>query len=806
MEFAIRGWTRNTWLILLCAFICLAYVTPTQAQDAPDPVKAIGDFLSRIIAPANTSSAAVDKPAGASTVTRTIDSSSPTTGETRNLTISSTGKRIALVIGNDAYQKVTRLQKAGNDATTMARELRSAGFDTTLHRDLNYQDMVRAVEVFSNRINGGDQVVVFFAGHGVQIKTGSYLLPVDIEASSESQVEKTAYGLVDLTDKLSGAKASFALVMVDACRDNPLKTNGRSVGGNRGLSAIEPPKGQIVVYSASKGQQALDRLDNSDNDPNGVFTREFIKSMKKPGVKIEDLVRQVQDSVETLAQSVHHEQRPAIYNESRGNFYFFGPTTVQVQGGQSGSMATDPETQTWDAAQSVHSVAAYQTYLDTYPQGRYASAARIKLGALKQPTAPSAPFVAGKPPSSTNTDPETAFWNEVKTSGLREYLDAYFKQYPKGKYQSLARIELKKLDEADKAQLVRGQAEKQQAEQTAWVDAKAANSADAYAAYLSSYPRGHYAALAQVAQKKLQRDAADQQRQDVARQQRAQIEAAQREESEHWRKAETATDTAIVQTYLSSYPTGAHADQARVRLAELKKAEAEMRPGKVFKDCADCPEMVALPAGSFDMGENGETHRVTLKNLAMGKTEITQGQWQAVMGSNPSEFKQCGRECPVDKVSWNDAQSFIQMLNAKTGKSYRLPSESEWEYACRAGSRQEYCGGDSVDAVALYGAYAAPIGNSAKTTNRVGGKQANVWGLYDMSGNVWEWTQDCWNENYGGAPSDGSAWLTGTCGRRVLRGGSWNYELQDSRAANRIRADAAYRNDSIGFRLARMLP
>ena len=232
-------------------------------------------------------------------------------------------KRLALVMGNDNYTSVTKLQKAGNDATAMARELKAAGFAVQLHKDLNYRGMVKAVEVFANSITGGDEVVVFFAGHGVQIRNGSYLLPTDIEASSEKEVEKTAYELLALTDMISEAKPAFSLVMIDACRDNPLKAGGRSVGNARGLSAIEPPKGQMVVYSASRGQQALDRLTDSDANPNSVFTREFIQKMAMPGVKIDDILRDVQDSVESLAKTVNHDQRPAIYNEARGNFYFF---------------------------------------------------------------------------------------------------------------------------------------------------------------------------------------------------------------------------------------------------------------------------------------------------------------------------------------------------------------------------------------------------------------------------------------------------------------------------------------------------
>ena len=291
-------------------------------------------------------------------------------------------KRVALVMGNDNYTSVSKLQKAGNDATAMARELKNAGFTVQLHKDLNYRGMVRAVEAFTNNITGGDEVVVFFAGHGVQIKNGSYLLPTDIEANSESEVEKTAYELLALTDKISEAKPAFSLVMVDACRDNPLKSKGRSIGNARGLSAIEPPKGQMVVYSASRGQQALDRLSDKDPNPNGVFTREFITQMQKPGVRIEDIMRSVQDSVETLARSVSHEQRPAVYNEARGNIYFFGPTTVQVAPAQQKLDTNALELALWDSAKTATTIAEVQAYLNRFPNGFFAEMARARIVAL----------------------------------------------------------------------------------------------------------------------------------------------------------------------------------------------------------------------------------------------------------------------------------------------------------------------------------------------------------------------------------------------------------------------------------------
>ena len=295
-------------------------------------------------------------------------------------------KRIALVMGNDNYQHVAKLQKAGNDAVAMATELRAAGFEVVLHKDLNYRGMVKAMESLYASITGGDEVVVFFAGHGVQIKNGSFLLPTDIEATSESEVEKTAYGLNDMMDHLGQAKATFSLVLLDACRDNPLKTKGRNVGGTaRGLGPPDPPKGQMVVYSASRGQQALDRLSDADNHPNSVFTREFISRMRKPGLKLEELVREIQDSVERLARTVSHEQRPAMYNEARGNFYFFGPNAGSSSAAASGAGIINEalrEDRFWEDTKSAGNHDGFEAYLDQYPKGRYANLARANINRL----------------------------------------------------------------------------------------------------------------------------------------------------------------------------------------------------------------------------------------------------------------------------------------------------------------------------------------------------------------------------------------------------------------------------------------
>ena len=197
------------------------------------------------------------------------------------------------------------------------------------------------------------------------------------------------------------------------------------------------------------------------------------------------------------------------------------------------------------------------------------------------------------------------------------------------------------------------------------------------------------------------------------------------------------------------------------------------------------------------MGEPFKTHPVTISQpFAIGKFEVTQAQWKTIMGSNPSKFSNCGDNCPVENVSWNDAQKFIQRLNTKTGKQYRLPSEAEWEAACRGGETKQYCGSDDAQSVAWY---------DESSTLPVGQKQANAFGLYDMSGNVWEWVEDGWHNNYDGAPSDGTA-RQGYDSRHVIRGGSWHFDQWIRHAADRNWNLPSDRYSTLGFRLARTLP
>jgi formylglycine-generating enzyme required for sulfatase activity len=239
---------------------------------------------------------------------------------------------------------------------------------------------------------------------------------------------------------------------------------------------------------------------------------------------------------------------------------------------------------------------------------------------------------------------------------------------------------------------------------------------------------------------------------------------------------------------------------------QTKKVTPNATAGVVIKDCAACPEMVVIPAGSFVMGSNygiheQPTHLVNLRSFLMGKTEVTQEQWEAVMGNNPSKNR--GLMLPVEQVSWDDIQQFIAKLNQRTGQKYRLPSEAEWEYAARAGTTTEWSHGNDESKLGNYAWYGQ---DSKSKTQAVGQKLPNSFGLFDLHGNVWEWTQDCWHAYYVKAPTDGSAWTTAcTDNRRVLRGGSWYYNPTFLRSAHRHGDNPDNRNLTFGFRLARDL-
>lgn len=231
--------------------------------------------------------------------------------------------RKALVIGNDSYKYVAQLSNAREDAKTMAENLKNVGYQVTLKLDVTEKELKASLRQFKGQVESGDEVAFFYAGHGVQLANSNYLVPIDVAGEAEDQLRDEAIALQRLLDDMNDKKVKFTLAMVDACRDNPFKSSGRALGGNtRGLAPTTAATGQMIVFSAGTGQQALDKLGPSDKNKNGVFTRVFVKEMQKPGVSIDRVVRNVRTEVVNLAKSVGHDQVPAIYDQVVGEFYF----------------------------------------------------------------------------------------------------------------------------------------------------------------------------------------------------------------------------------------------------------------------------------------------------------------------------------------------------------------------------------------------------------------------------------------------------------------------------------------------------
>ncbi len=291
-----------------------------------------------------------------------------------------------------------------------------------------------------------------------------------------------------------------------------------------------------------------------------------------------------------------------------------------------------------------------------------------------------------------------------------------------------------------------------------------------------------------------------------------------------WRLAVSADDAIRVLSLLST-PTG--------HLTNLSAVPAGFSfpgtgTGQTFRDCPECPEMVALPSGSFRMGclsndgscspDEFPVHGVTIaRPFALGVYEVTFVQWDACVAAGG-----CGGHRPYDRgwsrgdrlvigdrpvinVSWEDAQLYVQWLSRRTGHGYRLPSESEWEYAARSGTSTKYWWGDGVG-VSRANCDGCGSRWDDRSTAPVGSFAASPWGLHDMHGNVWEWVGDCWNGSHEGAPADGSARNSRDCAEGVLRGGSWNDIPRHLRSANRLRyLPGDWNYNVIGFRVARTL-
>ena len=275
-------------------------------------------------------------------------------------------ERRALVVGIDTYEAVEVLQKARNDAKSVAAALETSGFQTKLVLDPDRLGLLTVLTEFTNSLVPGDEVVFYFAGHGIEVSGRNYLLAADIpavEPGSELIVTESGLAVDRVLDMLAAREVQVSVLILDACRKNPFpKKNARSVGGTRGLAAMDPPEGAFILYSAGSGQEALDRLNDADPNPNSVFTRILLPLLTEPGLEVPNMARRVRGEVRELAQSIRHEQFPAIYDQLDGSF-------ALMKGKPRQFVASDPciaARADWELVAGSNSLAAIDAYIGTH--------------------------------------------------------------------------------------------------------------------------------------------------------------------------------------------------------------------------------------------------------------------------------------------------------------------------------------------------------------------------------------------------------------------------------------------------------
>jgi formylglycine-generating enzyme required for sulfatase activity/uncharacterized caspase-like protein len=730
--------------------------------------------------------------------------------------------RAALVIGNSAYLDAP-LRNPVNDARAMRTALEACGFEVTLLTDVDKRAMEDAIRAFGDRIRSGAVGLFYFAGHGLQAEGSNFLIPVGARLGQESDIRYEGVDLGRVLDTMKAAGNKLNILILDACRNNPfaLAKGWRDVG-ERGLAQVKAPTGTLVAYATAPGATAAD-----GSGDNGLYTGAILLQLKEPGVSLLQTFQRVREQVLAGSQGA---QTPWESNSTVGDF-FFRPQRSQEEIARD-QAAVEAEIQRLEAvlrARQDQAQAGEAALLRERIRAQELERSRL----LKEET--------------DRQDLEAAQAAEARRQAERARLEALRRELaaaPGMATLDAARLEVERLTRLREETLKPIQVLKAQALQR--LDHDFADARKRLEA-----PRDEFETTAQYelrmkqaedlrANLKLERAALEAQCQAESASQVKPVDdqiRALREQKFPVRfpvrpgpyDPDQGRFTVLMpsgprgyQASLALEPARAKALKARMDLVQAEGdvtlADGRGLPARLVDpvwgalpleqvlETGDADlgrglrlELVRIPAGSFRMGRDATDPELLYHALAaretavadfwLGKYPVTQAQWRAVMGSAPSGFKNAGPDAPVEQVSWDDAQAFIKLLNRlQTPWTFRLPTEAEWEYACRAGGADETYG--SLDAIAWFGA------NSGGRTHPVGEKRPNAFGLFDMLGNTWQWCQEWWSDDFPGpsGPTHGPS--------RVIRGGSWNSNGMEVRAVIRYALAPAHRINDVGFRVA----
>jgi formylglycine-generating enzyme required for sulfatase activity len=712
------------------------------------------------------------------------------------------GASHALVIGINQYTEGwPYLSNAVKDAELVASELRRHGFKVKLRTNLKSDALKRTLEEFFV-IDGADaetRLFVWFAGHGFTDKGEGFLVPSDApKPEAGPQFRLKALSLRRFGEFVRLANAKHAFSVFDSCFSGTIFQVQRS-----------SPPAAVTWHTALPVRQFLSSGDaNEEVSDDGRFRKLFVRALRgeeKADANSDgyltgsELGMFLGDRLVNLTNSAQRPRYGKLRDENwdQGDFVFVLPKKDPPEPKPAPSALSSVDIVFWQSIQNSTDASDFEAYLQQFADGAFVSLARNRLKALKvqkETQVASLPPPPVVPPRPTfEVDDFTGTFVALKTANLRKEpttgsakvgllkTDTDVSVTGKVKGRNWFRIAY-----ADGTAFVFSPLVKaiDGDELAAWNAAKGSKEMKDLEAFLRDHPGGYYAGRA-----------------------KKRLEALRPTEPEPVSKP-VPFQPLLLQAAVRPVPVP-------TPLARLTKPAVGVfhRRGDTFRDCAECPEMVVIPPGRFRMGDMNDSgheeekpvHAVNIGyKFAVGRFEVTFAQWDACAsaggcnGYRPKDRGWGRGNRPVIYVSWKEAKAYVKWLSRRTGKTYRLLTDSEWEYVARAGSSTRYPWGNSIDSSKAN--YSKNFGHTAP----VGQYAANAFGVHDTVGNVWEWTEDCVHDNYRGAPTDGKAWTTGgNCDRRVMRGGSWNYAALDARSASNYRGHTRVRNLDIGFRVAR---
>lgn len=669
-----------------------------------------------------------------------------------------TEKRVALVIGIGNYASFP-LANTINDARDVAEKLQRLDFDTELLLDEDHATIQQAIETFASKLTSADVALFYYAGHGLQFDGVNYLVPVSAQLTDVDAVASEAISTFDILGRMENAGSGTNIMILDACRNNPYE---KTLIDKQGLAPMKAFGGSFIAYSTAPGSVAAD-----GSGENGVYTNHLLKYVDQPGVQIEKLFKLVRRQVidETAGAQVPWENSSLL-----GDFLFSMPATPLASGAAVKQQGADDFTY-WQTVLANPDAQMFQAYLEKFPQGEFNDIAHQRLLELGQ-----AQLVLES----------NLFGDVIHVNGAYRGSSRLQLSLPPGEHairvskKGFTTIEEKATLQAGKITQLDVTLDFQMAEADGDVsESRSLAMSEKPAASLDPIPRLYAEYVDSVASEAV-----------------------------------------------PVYPRDPALQESVMFKAKPESARLEPFSGMRF---------IRVEPGCFPMGspvlEEGRQNDENLHKVCLGKGfwisqfETTQQQWHQLIDNNPSQFSACGSHCPVERVSWNDVQVYIDKFNQQTGLSARLPTEAEWEYAARAGTLTSTYAGDALaegennvpmlDAIAWYSGNSAVDYKGGKYcedwnekqyyrarrcgTRPVGLKQPNSWQLFDMIGNVWEWTSDSYRPHSTREQSDPQ--FNNAERLKVVKGGNWADALHQNRAAARYAFNRDERLSNVGFRI-----